>query len=112
MVQEQMGFIVLWSLEWVTWVGSSSSPAELGSEQCLAVSTSPAEPAKEATQWAVSTGCPKGPKAGVPASPGLQRAASGEAQGKRADSIPADFPAQGLSLQNIPGAQSWARLRG
>lgn len=92
MVQGQMGFIVLWSLGWVTWVGPSSSPAGLGSEWHLAVSTScrlsevTAEPAKEATQWAVSAGTPppprpspKGPKAGVPASPELQRAASGKA---------------------------------
>lgn len=102
----------------VTWVGPSSSPAGLGSEQRLAVSTSrrlsevTAKPAKEATQWAVSTGRLKGPKAGIPASSGPQRAASGEAQGKRADSVPGNFPAQGLALQNIPGAQSWARLKG
>lgn len=66
-VQGQMGFIVLWSLGWVTWVGPSSSPAGLGSEWHLAVSTScrlsevTAEPAKEATQWAVSAGTPRPP---------------------------------------------------
>lgn len=67
MVQGQMGFIVLWSLGWVTWVGPSSSPAGLGSEWHLAVSTScrlsevTAERAKEATQWAVSAGRPPPP---------------------------------------------------
>lgn len=122
MVQGQMGFIVLWSLGWVTWVGLSSSPAGLGSEWHLAVSTScrlsevTAEPAKEATQWAVSAGPPsppprpKGPKAGVPASPGLQSAASGDAQRKLADNVLADFPAVkgAFILPNVPGTECWA----
>lgn len=84
MVQGQMGFIVLWSLGWVTWVGLSSSPAGLGSEWHLAVSTScrlsevTAEPAKEATQWAVSAGPP------LPPAPRGPRQASQPALGCRA----------------------------
>lgn len=84
-VRGQMGVTVLWSLGWMTWLGSCSIPTGLGSEWHLAVSTSHRlSEVRAELLWRSHHGlcpqaAPEGSTVDIPAGPGLQRVASARA---------------------------------